>query len=201
MTSKLAKSQIELWEKEGLRPTFDDIVRLNDIGLKVERGSDMFSFAASPRMAFLGDAILREPTIAKRMWLDEAQRMFADNVETKLYVVAYVLGTDGSALPSLYDKKKIEDGITKFRDDVLLKCTETQILAAIDYVLNGDKIQYDQLEEDDKKQLDEVYNVPTEDQSIAKQLLLTALAYKIPAETADYAMLGDLENMLLLAAI
>lgn len=70
MTSKLAKSQIELWRKEGLEPTFDDIIRLNDLGLRVERGSDMFSFSAVPRMAFLGDRILREPTVAKRYWLD-----------------------------------------------------------------------------------------------------------------------------------
>ena len=33
MTSKLAKQQIEMWQKEGLKPTVDDIVLLNNLGL------------------------------------------------------------------------------------------------------------------------------------------------------------------------
>lgn len=93
MTSKLAKQQIEMWQKEGLKPTVDDIVLLNNLGLQIERGSDMFSFSACPRVAFLGDNILREPTVAKRLWLDEVKRLFADTVETTVYVVAYTLGT------------------------------------------------------------------------------------------------------------
>lgn len=201
MTSKLAKSQIELWQKEGLAPTFEDIIKLNDVGLKVERGSDMYSFAACPRLAFLGDVVLREPTIAKRIWMDEVQRLFADGIETRLYLVAWSLAADDNNLPSLNDKKKIGELVVEFRDKVLLKCTETQILAALDYVLNGDKVQYDELDEESKKKLDEVYDVPTEDQSLAKQLLLAALTYKIPAEVADYALLDDLQNMLLVAAM
>lgn len=93
MTSKLAKQQIEMWQKEGLKPTVDDIVLLNNLGLQIERGSDMFSFSACPRVAFLGDNILREPTVAKRLWLDEVKRLFADTVETTVYVIAYTLGT------------------------------------------------------------------------------------------------------------
>lgn len=93
MTSKTAKQQIELWWKEGLAPTVDDIVLLNNLGLQIERGSDMFSFSACPRVAFLGDSILREPTVAKRLWLDEVQRLFSDTIETKVYVIAYTLGT------------------------------------------------------------------------------------------------------------
>ena len=123
MTSKLAKSQIELWRKEGLEPTFDDIIKLNDLGLRVERGSDMFSFAAVPRMAFLNDRILREPTVAKRYWLDAVQSYFADDMQSKVYLIAYVLGTD--TLPSLYEKVKIVKEVEKFRDEVLIKCTDT----------------------------------------------------------------------------
>lgn len=93
MTSKMAQQQIELWWKEGLKPTVEDIVLLNNLGLQIEKGSDMFSFSACPRIAFLGDNILREPTVAKRLWLDEVQRLFSDSVETKIYVIAYTLGT------------------------------------------------------------------------------------------------------------
>lgn len=207
MTSKLAKQQIEMWQKEGLKPTVDDIVLLNNLGLQIERGSDMFSFSACPRVAFLGDNILREPTVAKRLWLDEVKRLFADTVETTVYVIAYTLGTPDDQLPEVTDKKKIQDGIIKFRDEVLMKCTDTQILAAVDYVLNGRKPDLDIPEDasdEQKKEIEsvaETYNISTEDHSVAKQLLLQALASKIPAEVADYALLDDLERMVMVAAM
>ena len=89
---------------------------LNNLGLQIERGSDMFSFSACPRIAFLGDNILREPTVAKRIWIDEVQRLFADTVETRIYVIAYALATPDNELPAMSDKKPIEKGIIKFRD-------------------------------------------------------------------------------------
>ena len=180
---------------------------LNNLGLQIERGSDMFSFSACPRIAFLGDNILREPTVAKRIWLDEVQRLFADTVETKIYVLAYALGTSDDELPSSTDKKSIQKGILAYRDEVLMKCTDTQILAAIDYVLNGMKPNLDIPEDADDEQkksdelLAETYDIPSEDHSIAKQLLLQALAAKIPAEAADYALLDDLERMVMVAAM
>lgn len=137
MTSKLAKSQIEQWWSEGLKPTVDDIVLLNNLGLQVERGSDMFDFSACPRLAFLGDNILQEPTVVKRLWIDTALQLFADTFESKVYVISYALGTPDKELPSLADKKKVEKEVVQFRDNVLMHYTETQILAAIDWALNG----------------------------------------------------------------
>ena len=193
--------------KEGLQPTFDDIVLLNNLGLKVERGSDMFSFSACPRIAFLGDTILREPTIAKRIWIDEAQRLFADSLETKIYILTYALATADNELPSLYQKSKIQDQIIKFRDEVLLKYTDTQIIAAIDYCLNGIKpdldLPEDPTEEDKKrvKDLAEIYDIPEEGHSVARQILYQALSYQIPPETAQYALYDDLERLIICAAI
>ena len=199
MTSKLAKSQIEEWWREGLKPTVDDIILINNLGLEVERGSDMFSFSACPRLAFLGDNILREPTVAKRLWIDEAQRLFANTLESRVYVLTYALGTPDDQLPSLSNKKEVEQGIVKFRDEVLLKYTETQILAAIDWTMNGNVPDLN-LPEEDAKSIQEVMDVPG-DHSIAKQLILQALAMKIPAECAQYALQSDLEKMVLVAAM
>jgi len=207
MTSRLAEQQVQQWWREGLKPTVADIVLMNDLGLKVERGSDMFAFSACPRVAFLGDTIIREPTVAKRVWIDEAAQLFSDTTETKIYVMAYALGTPDGELPSLSDKKRIAEGVVKFRDEVLLKYTDTQIVAAIDYALNGNKPDLelppgaDEAEKAEAESLAEVYDVPTEDHSIAKQILLQALAAKIPAEAAEYALLEDLERMVMVAAM
>ena len=207
MTSKMAQQQIELWWKEGLKPTVDDIVLLNNLGLQIERGSDMFSFSACPRIAFLGDNILREPTVAKRIWLDDVERLFADTMETRIYILSYALGTPDEELPHVSDKKKIQSEIVKYRDEVLMKFTDTQIVAAIDYVLNGVKPDLELPEDasdkkkEEVKELHEIYDVPTEDHSLAKQILLQALAAKIPAEAANYALVDDLERMVLVAAM
>lgn len=207
MTSKLAKQQIEQWWKEGLKPTVEDIVLVNNLGLQVERGSDMFNFSVCPRIAFLGDNILREPTVQKRVWIDDIQRLFADTVETKVYVLAYALSTPDEELPPTSDKKKISDGIVKFRDEVLVKFTDRQILAAIDYVMNGMKPDLDLPEDADDekkkevKEMHEIYDVPTEDHSLAKQLLLQALSMKMSPEVAKYALLEDLDRMVLVAAM
>ena len=80
-------------------------------------------------------------------------------------------------------------------------------MAAIDYVLNGNKpdleLPPDPTDEkkEEVKKLREIYDIPTEDHSIAKQLLLQALVAKIPAEVADYALLDDLERMIMVAAM
>lgn len=95
----------------------------------------------------------------------------------------------------------------KYRDEVLVKFTDTQVVAAVDYVLNGLKPDLDIPEsasEEEKKEaesLEQIYDVPTEDHSLAKQLLLQALAAKLPAEAAEYALLDDLERMVLVAAM
>ena len=112
---------------------------MNNLGLQVERGSEMFEFSVCPRIAFLGDTILREPTVAKHLWIDEVQRLFADTVESRIYIVSYALATPDCELPSIQDRKAIERGVVKFRDEVLLKFTETQILSAIDYCMNGNR--------------------------------------------------------------
>lgn len=79
MTSKLAKSEIEKWWSEGLHPSVDDIIKLNALGLKVEKGSEAYNFAACPRVAFLGDWTLFEPTVGKRIWMDTARQLLKDD--------------------------------------------------------------------------------------------------------------------------
>ena len=63
MISKTAQADVEdMWEA-GLKPTYDDIVRLNALGLTVERIKSGFALNVLPRVAFLGEAAFREPTI------------------------------------------------------------------------------------------------------------------------------------------
>lgn len=110
-----------------------------------------------------------------------------------------MLGSD--ELPSTYERDKIIKEVEKFRNDVLFKCTDTQILAAIDWCLNGDKCDTDDLDEKDKKEIDEVYEIPDHEESLAKHLLLTAMSEGMSSDVAKYALIDELENMILCASI
>lgn len=57
-----------MWDA-GLRPTFQDIIRLNALALEVERMRASFAENELPRVSFLGDAVFHEPTIGSEMWL------------------------------------------------------------------------------------------------------------------------------------
>lgn len=85
-----------------------------------------------------------------------------------------------------------------------MKFTDTQILSAIDYCMNGNKpdlaIPQDATDEE-RRQQREVYAIPDETRSVAKQLLLEAMSSGMQKEVADYALLDDLERMVLVAAM
>lgn len=206
MTSKLAKSTIEKWQCEGLKPTFDDIITLNNLGLKVERGSETFSFAACPRIAFLGDYILREPTIAKRIWIDTVGKFFNGNYQTKLFFMCYALNCLDSELPEINNIAKLKEHVVKFRDEVLIRFTETQLIFAIDYVLNGNKPDFNSFPDDESRKVAEdefakIYDVPDETLSEAKQLLLQALSQGIDDKVKYEATMTDLERMIIVASL
>lgn len=199
MISKLAKSQIEKWWAEGLKPSFEDIVKINNLGLAVERGTDMFDFSACPRAAFLGDNILWEPNMRKRMWIDAAiQVVDATTIESRIYVLAYALATPDSELAPLTNKKKLTKALVEFRDNVLLGCTDTQIIAAIDWCMNGDEPD---LTVPDEKAVYEIPDTDGKTVSIAKQLLLEAIGEGMSEEVAQYALLDDLKRMVLISAM
>ena len=199
MVSKLAKAQIETWWSEGLKPTIEDIVKVNNLGLLVERGSDIFDFSACPRASFLGDNILWEPNMRKRIWIDTAlQVVNAKSIESRIYVLAYALATPENELVTLTKKSALEKAIVSFRDNVLLDFTDTQILAAIDWCMNGNAPDLELPDED-------VRDVPEDEEgkaiSMAKQLLLEAIGEGMSEKVAQYALLDDLKRMVLVAAM
>jgi len=139
MTSNIAKADIETMQDEGLSPTFDDIVRLNALGLKIERcerGADMF---ACPRIAYCGDIQLREPTIGHGMWLEHVSKYCdeSDN-ETMILLMAFCFSMNHDRLPDMHDMKKCRKDIETFINEHLKGITIRQLKCAVDYVLLGD---------------------------------------------------------------
>ena len=137
MISKTAKADIEdMWEA-GLKPTFDDIIRLNALALEVERMRSGFALNHLPRVAFLGEVAFREPTIGADIWLDEASQLFAaDKAETFMLLRAFSLSMPQDKLPDPYDEKAVLKGVAEMSDRLAF-ATFPQIAAAIGYAVHG----------------------------------------------------------------
>jgi hypothetical protein len=137
MVSQRAKCDVEdMWEA-GLKPSFDDIARLNALGLAVERVRSGFALNVMPRVAFLGGVAFREPTVGADVWLDEAARLFAaDKAETFMMLRAFSLSMPWEKLPDAADEKAILKGVAEMRD-ALAFATMPQIAAALGYAIHG----------------------------------------------------------------
>lgn len=137
MVSITAIEEAERLAAEGTPLTPREIVRLNALGLAMERGERESLAFALPRVAFLGDVVLREPTMGHEIWLDEARRFvdFAD-VDTSLAMHALAFSvTDPDDLPGL-GKIRIFCAIRRFQRRVKIY-TRRQIAAACRWVTEG----------------------------------------------------------------
>ena len=137
MVSITAIEEAERLAAEGTPLTPREIVRLNALGLAMERGERESVAFALPRVAFLGDVVLREPTMGHEIWLDEARR-FVDfgDVDTSLAMHALAFSvTDPDDLPGL-GKIRIFCAMRRFQRRVKIY-TRRQIAAACRWVTEG----------------------------------------------------------------
>lgn len=203
MISNLAKETVAEFKAEGLDPSFEDIIRLNALGLKVERtdGSDRSAdLAALPRLAFLGDYVLQEPTVGKRIWMDLASVILGGSYFSLLCLCSYAMYEDADKLPSLKDAKKLRRAVDKFRDEVLIRFTPSEIEAAVDYALRGNDPEYGEEAEptvEEKK----VREIPDCALSAARALLTHSATFGIQEAVAKGVTCRQLEKMIAVAAM
>lgn len=90
MVSQLAQEDIEAMIDEGCIVHPSDVIRLNALGLKLEKLPD-YRLVAMPRIAVVGDVVFRQPTIAQDMFIDDAEEIMRADPATRLSLKAYVL--------------------------------------------------------------------------------------------------------------
>ena len=102
MTSQMVMEDIEALIADGCVVHPADVVRLNALGLKIEKKPD-FRLATLPRVAMCGGVLFVQPTIEQDMFLDSMFQIFSKDDGTKLALEAYVLAhhdNDWSKYPS-----------------------------------------------------------------------------------------------------
>lgn len=139
MVSPLAKEDIEAMLADGLQPSVNDIVRLNALGLKLERSAfSAESLFCLPRVAYLGKLVFRQPTMGHEIWLDEVgQILDMGDPSTNLAATSYACSImDADKLPDPHSKVKVTCALMRFKFAVR-KHTIQQIVNATRYVIDG----------------------------------------------------------------
>lgn len=205
MISKLAKETIEEMWADGLKPTVEDIVRLNQLGLAAEHfktgGLD-----AIPRVARLGEMAFVEPTIAKRIYLDIVERaMVGEDYLERLSLAAFVLNTPSNELPPVEKLSKIFKAVEKFTNEHLLQFTETEIAAAVRYACVGESADIGEYAEPSKAEKEAEKNardlLSVVGVSRAEKLLSSAIEHGIAHDAAMKSTAEKLSNLILAAVI
>ena len=139
MLSEMAAEDIKYLEGLGVTLTPGQIVRLNDLALRVTHGKASADFLHAPRVAWIGtEHVFHEPTIAMCMWLrDYASQWWSGD----MMLIATAWASSQCRVRGVFDrhtdKRTAEREIKKWRKTLV--CTERQMLAAIMYVIEGDE--------------------------------------------------------------
>lgn len=68
MISEMAREDLAALRAEGVRLTDEQVIRLNSLGLLVERGPHSGEVFAAPRVGWAGPVAIHEPTIQSSRW-------------------------------------------------------------------------------------------------------------------------------------
>lgn len=137
MVSQMAMEDLAQLRADGIDVPPREVVRLNALGLKVERGANTLDVYAAPRVAFLGEKTLCEPTLGTEMWMRRAADAFdADDPQTWLALRVLSCLVPFGHLPEATDRKAVVEAM-----DAALKSlapfTVRQVKAALEWVLEG----------------------------------------------------------------
>ena len=137
VTSQLAIEDIEALIDEGCIVHPSDVIRLNALGLKLEKRPD-FRLSTMPRVAVYGGVLFVQPTIEQDIFLDEMFQVFSSDDGTVLALEAYVISHPDESwakrpmFPWMFARK-----CAKWIRENLGKEQATKIRAALDFCKYG----------------------------------------------------------------
>jgi len=138
MISDQFKKDYRQMTAQGVEFTPDDVVRLNALAVKIRLSQNAANTVHLPRLAFLGKLVLREPTIAHDLWIEEASRWIdVGDDRNFLWLHGYALSTRAEKLVDAFDPKRLVKKVYRFAAKRLCGFTREQLSAAVEYALFG----------------------------------------------------------------
>ena len=151
MISDLFKKDYRQMTAQGVKFTPEDIIRLNALAVRARLAMNSAGTLALPRAAFLPkrrsgvlaafferEIVLREPTIAHEMWIEQAQRYITvDSERTFDLLYGYALSRPAEKLPDAFDPERLIRKVFTWCARHLAHLTREQLSSAVDYCLFG----------------------------------------------------------------
>ena len=161
MIADIFKKDYRQMTAQGVKFTPEDIVLLNALAVKVRLTQNAARTTHLPRLAFLPGKfgrfgrfgrffmffctfrtsqtlVLREPTIAHEMWIEQAQRYVTiDSDRTFDLLHGYALAHPAEKLPDIFDPKSLIRTVFTWCARNLAHLTREQLSSAVDYCLFG----------------------------------------------------------------
>lgn len=137
MLSKIAKTDLEALRSAGYSPTDEEIVQLNDIAIRIERGKETTP-ANMPRIAVCGNVVLHEPTVGAMQWWNDYGKDAAWTSDGRLMTHYFCLANARrlDVLNSLVEHSRIRKAVKEWRKG--LQCTEDELWRGLCWVKYGD---------------------------------------------------------------
>ena len=142
MVSELALEDIARIEREGGHVAPRDVVWLNVLALRITADPSC-SLGSLPRVYVVEDVLIRQPSIAQDILLDELDALFDHDEGTTLAIEAYVLShgtTEMPAHPNLFAAK-----VQGWLRATFKETTAAELRRAVDFVLYGATPEVDEL--------------------------------------------------------
>lgn len=136
MLSKIAKADLAALRSAGYSPTDEEVIRLNDIALRIERGKETTP-ANMPRIAVCGNVVLHEPTIGALQWWNDYGKDSAWSSDGRLMTYYFCLANARrmDVLGRLVEAKDIRNAVSKWKKT--LQCTEDELWRGLCWVKYG----------------------------------------------------------------
>ena len=202
MIADIFKKDYRQMTAQGVKFTPEDIVLLNALAVKVRLTQNAARTTHLPRLAFLPGKygrfgkfgrfirfctfqtsqtlVLREPTIAHEMWIEQAQLYVTiDSDRTFDLLHGYALSHPAEKLPDIFDPKRLIRTVFTWCARNLAHLTREQLSSAVDYCLFGaDWTACERVKSEENSQLS-THNSPT------IGLLTEARALRLPISLDD----------------
>ena len=185
MISEMAMGDISDMEAEGLSLCPSDIIKLNELGLRVERSANSGNIMSAPRIGWAQDIPIYEPTLQSEAWIDTyPMRWFAQDAETYtsclLFACAHAQTRGFFQRPEMLDRASVVNAIQDWHK--CLPVTSEQLRTALQFALWGNDSGSDIYPEPSERQTEkEVTETATADlrQLIIDELIASGLGLSL----------------------
>ena len=136
MLTATAKNDLAALRQQGYTPTDEEIIRLNDLAIRIERGKETTP-ANMPRIGFAGNVVLHEPTIGAIEWWNNygCDAAFTDSGRLLTYFFMLSNSRNVSYLNTLTTPKDIRKAVSKWKRNI--DATDKELWRAMMWVKYG----------------------------------------------------------------